>query len=259
VAIDDGRVAIVTGAGSGMGRATAVHLADQGWSVVAVDIDGTRLEWGTAVPSVVTLEADISTEAGNDEAVATAEARFGGLDGAVLNAAVIASGPVERLPIADLDRMYAVNLRGVALGLRSVIPALRRRGGGAISVTSSMSGTEGEPFNWAYGATKAGVINLVQSAAIEVGHEGIRINALCPGPVQHTGMSSTVEAARPDVYEGVRQLTALKRWGEPEEIAAVHEFLLSPASSFVTGATILVDGGVTAGHSWTRWPHEEAT
>jgi meso-butanediol dehydrogenase/(S,S)-butanediol dehydrogenase/diacetyl reductase len=255
----DGRIAIVTGAGSGMGRATAAHLADRGWSVVAVDLDREALGWAAGVGSVATLEADISTAEGNDEAVAMAEGRFGGLDGAVLNAAVIASGPVEHLPIAELDRMYAVNLRGVALGLRSVIPGLRRRGGGAISVTSSMSGTEGEPFNWAYGATKAGVINLVQSAAIEVGHEGIRINALCPGPVQHTGMSATVEAARPDVYEGVRQLTALKRWGEPEEIASVHEFLLLPASSFMTGATIVVDGGVTAGHSWIRSPHEEAT
>jgi len=245
----DGRVAVVTGAASGMGRATAVHLAERGWRVVAVDLRDDALAWCTGNDAVAPLAADIATEEGNAAMVALAEERFGGLDGAVLNAAVIAAGPIDQLPIEQLDRMYQVNLRGVVLGIRAVLPALRRRGGGAISVTSSMGGTEGETYNWAYGATKAGVINLAQSVAMEVGREGIRVNVLCPGPIQHTGMSSSAEETA-GVYDGVKGLTALKRWGEPEEIASVHEFLLSPASSYVTGATILVDGGVTAGHTW---------
>src|SRR5262249_22131193 len=110
---------------------------------------------------------------------------------------------------------------------------------------------EGETYNWAYGSTKAGVINLMQSAAMELGPQGIRVNALCPGPIQHTGMSAGAETSAA-VYEGVKSITALKRWGEPEEVAAVHEFLPSSESSYVTGATILVDGGVTAGHTWLR-------
>ncbi|HKE72336.1 MAG TPA: SDR family oxidoreductase [Acidimicrobiales bacterium] len=240
----------MTGAGSGMGCATAAHLAERGWGVVAVDLRQESLGWTEGADTVAPLAADIATEEGNAAMVALAEETFGGLDGAVLNAAVIAAGPIDQLPIEDLDRMYAVNLRGAALGIRAVLPALRRRGGGAISVTSSMGGTEGETFNWAYGATKAGVINLVQSVAMEVGRDGIRVNALCPGPIRNTGMSSAAEQT-PAVYDGVKGLTALKRWGEPGEIASVHEFLLSPASSYVTGATILVDGGVTAGHTWT--------
>jgi NAD(P)-dependent dehydrogenase (short-subunit alcohol dehydrogenase family) len=119
-------------------------------------------------------------------------------------------------------------------------------------VASSMGGVEGELHNWAYGSTKAGVINVVQSVAMEVGRDNIRVNALCPGPIQNTAMSRPVAEHSPDVYEGVRSLTALKRWGEPEEVANVHEFLISPASSYVTGATIVVDGGVTAGHTWLR-------
>jgi meso-butanediol dehydrogenase / (S,S)-butanediol dehydrogenase / diacetyl reductase len=246
------RVAIVTGAASGMGRATARHLADVGWAVVAVDRDDDGMSWAAGYKRVERLVADITSDEGNAEMVARAEERFGGLDGAVLNAAVITAGSIDGLPLADLDRMYAVNLRGVAQGIRAVVPALRRRGGGAISVVSSMGGLEGEPFNWAYGATKAGVINLVRSVAMELGPEGIRVNALCPGPIQHTGMSAGVESGEGGHYEAVTALTALRRWGEPEEIAAVHEFLLSPASSYVTGAAIPVDGGVTAGHSWIR-------
>jgi NAD(P)-dependent dehydrogenase (short-subunit alcohol dehydrogenase family) len=233
-----------------MGRATARRLADHGWSVVAVDLDPSGLAWADGLDGVVALTADIATEEGNAAMVAAAVDHFGGLDAAVLNAAVISGGGIEALPLDALDRMYAVNLRGVALGMRAVIPVLRARGGGAISVAASMGGVTGGEANWAYGSTKAGVINIVQSVALEVGRDNIRVNALCPGSIGGTGMSSRTEQDAPVVYERMAKMTALKRWGRPEEVAAVHEFLVSEASSYVTGAVLLVDGGVTAGHTW---------
>jgi meso-butanediol dehydrogenase / (S,S)-butanediol dehydrogenase / diacetyl reductase len=245
-------VAVVTGAASGMGRATAERLTSHGWSVVAVDVSEAGLAWTDGREGLTPYVGDVATEEGNAGMVATAETSFGGVDGAVLNAAVIEGGSIERLLIEELDRMYAVNLRGVALGIRAVVPALRARGGGAISVAASMSGTTGEEANWAYGATKAGVINLVRGAALDLGRENIRVNALCPGPIRGTGMSARVETDAPEVFARVRAMTALDRWGEPDEVAAVHEFLLSPEASFITGATILVDGGVTAGRTWQR-------
>jgi NAD(P)-dependent dehydrogenase (short-subunit alcohol dehydrogenase family) len=245
------RFVVVTGAASGMGRHTAAHLAEQGWGVVAVDLDAGGLDWLSDRDGVVTMVGDVSTEDGNAAMVARAEDEFGGLDGAVLNAAVIRSGGIEQVSLDDVDQMYRVNQRGVVLGLRAVIPALRRRGGGSISVTSSMGGVEGELANWAYGSTKAAVINIVQSVAMEVGRENIRVNVLCPGPIGRTGMGAGF-AEGSDLNRALSSMTALKRVGQPEEIAHVHEFLLSPASSYVTGATILVDGGVTAGHTWMR-------
>lgn len=243
-------VVVVTGAGSGMGEATARRLARAGWSVVAVDVAGERLAWAEGEANVIGHTSDVSSEEGNANFVSAALDRFGRLDAAVFNAAVIASGPIDRLPLEDLDWLYRVNLKGVVLGFRSVIPVLRDCGGGAITATASIGGMCGEERNWAYGTTKAGVINLVQSVALEVGRDNIRVNAVCPGPVQHTGMSAHVEQHAPDVYRTMQNMTALKRWGEPDEIAAVHEFLISPAASFVTGAVIPVDGGLMAGHSW---------
>ncbi len=130
------------------------------------------------------------------------------------------------------------------LGVRAALPALRKADRPAVVVTASVSGLGGDPGLWAYNTAKGGVANFVRAAALELGREGIRINAVCPGPT-HTGMTADIRQS--PVYDELRRHIPLGRWGEPEEIAAVITFLGSPAASFVNGAMVPVDGGVFAG------------
>lgn len=235
------RVVIVTGGASGIGRATIERLQGAGASVVVVDGDRRDLKDGVTCR---VLEGDVTSAEVNARAVALAEDEFGGLDAVVLNAGVAASGDIVDLPIEVFDRTWEVNVRAVLLGIRSAVPALRRRGGGRIAVTASTSGLAADPGMWPYNSAKAAAINLVRGAALDLARDGITVNAICPGPTE-TGMTAGIRGI-PAVHDALARSLPMQRWGTADEVAAVIEFFVSDAASFVTGAVVPVDGGVTA-------------
>lgn len=242
-----GRTVIVTGAASGIGRATSERFAAAGWNVLAVDLNGEMLSWTEREASIKGFVGDISSEADNQAMVKHAEEMSGGVDAVVLNAALSLNGGIEDFALGEFDRLIAVNLRGTVLGIRASIPALRRRGGGAIVVTSSTHGLAGDVGFWAYAASKHGLVGVVKSVAREVAWEKIRINAVCPGPVRATGLSTEFEAAVPEVFNQIGKAIPAQRWGEPAEIAAAIYFLASPEASYVNGIAMPVDGGTLSG------------
>ncbi len=252
----EGKVAVVTGAASGIGRATAERLADDGARVIAADLDAARLDWTDAYDAVSACPGDVTSEASNAAMVELATTRHGRLDALILNAGVADTGPIQEADLAQFDRLIEVNLRGVVLGLIAGIPALRRDGGGAVVVTSSVSGLRGDFGLWAYDAAKGGVSNLVRAAALDLAREGIRVNGVCPGPIL-TGITLPVIREHPEAMEEMRQQVPLKRFADPREVASVIAFLASPEASFVTGALVPVDGGVTASTGLMRPPHSE--
>jgi meso-butanediol dehydrogenase / (S,S)-butanediol dehydrogenase / diacetyl reductase len=241
----EARTALVTGAADGIGRATAERLARAGWSVIAADRDADKLAW-TRAAGIVGVAADVSCEADNARMAAEVEARFGALDAAVFNAGVTGGGSIDDLPFADFERVIGINLFGPVLGIKAVLPLLRKREQPAIVVTSSTMGLAGDADNWAYSASKHALIGLVRSLSRELGCEGIRINALCPGPTK-TGMTRMMEEVVPDRYAELTRKVPLQRWADPDEMASVIEFLISPGASYVNGHALVADGGAIVG------------
>jgi NAD(P)-dependent dehydrogenase (short-subunit alcohol dehydrogenase family) len=235
----------VTGAGSGIGRAIAELYAERGVAVIAVDHDEQALEELATLDRVVTLAGDVSLEEANQAAVALAVREFGRLDAVVLNAGIGGTRPWEDPgAVTAADRILAVNLRGPILGIRAAAPALRAAGGGAIVVTASVAGSRADPGNWAYNASKGAVINLVRAAAIDHARDGIRVNALAPG-LTRTRINAGVRRD-PVLTAEIERRVPLQRFAEPREQAEAVWFLTSPAASYVTGTTLVVDGGLDA-------------
>jgi meso-butanediol dehydrogenase/(S,S)-butanediol dehydrogenase/diacetyl reductase len=246
------RVAIVTGAASGIGRAATTRILDQGGRVVAVDREAPALDAlkGAHRADVRIVVGDVTLEETYERATQAAR-ELGGLNAMLLNAGSVATGQIDSLDMAEFDRIVNVNLRAVVLGVRAGLPLLRAATAPSIVVTASVSGLGGDPGMWAYNAAKGGVVNFVRAAALELGREGIRVNAVCPGPT-HTGMTAGV--LQSPMHEELRRHIPLGRWGEAHEVAAVLTFLASPLASFVNGAIVPVDGGVFAGSAqFTPW------
>jgi len=247
-----GKVAVVTGSASGIGRESAVRLAAAGAAVIGGDID---VEGGDLTASMCRdaggqaafLRTDVSSEADIAALIALAIEQHGRVDILFNNAGVTgAVGRIEKTSVEDWDRTQNILLRSVFLGIKHVVPHMKRQGGGAIINTSSLAGHRGYRAIHAYSAAKAGVVNLTRSAAIELGEHRIRVNCICPGYVI-TPMHNFRLNEGEDLEEKLAGFQPINRAGQPRDIAGAVLYFASDDAEWVTGVSLNVDGGALAG------------
>ncbi len=247
----DGRVALITGAASGIGRATALLFAEEGAKVVVADWDeakGRRVaeEIGRAGGSAAFVRVDVSQPEQVEAMVRTAVETYGGLHVLFNNAGV----EDEEAPTADYsleawDRVININLRGVFLGMKYGIPQMLKGGGGSIINNASVAGLVGFPYSAAYCASKGGIIALTKAAALDYARQRIRVNVICPGVIW-TPMVERVVAPSEEIRKTLESMQPIGRFGQAEEVARLALYLASDDSSFCTGAPFIVDGGYVA-------------
>lgn len=248
----DGKAALVTGAGSGIGRATALACAREGAKIIVADIG---VEGGEATVSMIKnaggeatfVPVNVTQAAEVEAMVAAAVSTYGRIDCAHNNAGIEGVfATTADYPEEDWDRVMAVNLKGVWLCMKYEIPQMLQQSGGAIVNTASLAGLVGAKRMPAYVASKHGVAGLTKTAALEYAKSGIRINAVCPGIIHTSMVDRMFLSRRPDLEDRLAAVEPMGRLGKPEEVAEAVVWLCSDAASFVTGHTMTVDGGIYA-------------
>ena len=250
----DGRVAIITGGSGGIGRAAAKRFVDEGAKVLIVDLEEGALR--TALDTIgsgnaSSIVADVTSDDETQRYVKAALDRYGRVDIYLANAGIEGKfTPITEYPIDTFDRVIAVNVRGVWLGLKHVIPVIAKGGGGSIVITSSTAGIHGYAGGSAYVTSKHAVIGMMRTAALECAPLKIRVNTVNPSPIETRMMRSIEEQLAPghagQAKEQFQSGVPLGRYGHPEEVADVMLFLASEQSSFCTGGVYMVDGGVSS-------------
>lgn len=255
------KVALITGAASGIGLAAALKLSESGADVVCLDLDSDGLvalreQIGASGRKCETVSGSVADLDKIDEAISLAVSQFGGLDLMVNNAGI--AGPLKKFNAvgpADFDKMVAINLKSVWYGIKAAYAPMVTRGGGSIVNVASMAGLRPNRHHSLYGMTKAGVISLTQHAAMDFAVDNIRINCLCPGPVETPIFEKMRDVLGEKAFETTRhrvqRRTVMNRYGTTDEQAAAIAFLLSDDATFITGIAMPVDGGwsISDGHA----------
>jgi NAD(P)-dependent dehydrogenase (short-subunit alcohol dehydrogenase family) len=247
----EGKSIVVTGAAHGIGRACALRFASEGARVAILDVreDGEDVaaECKDAGGDGRFYHCDVTDDGQVDSVVGRVAAEFGRIDVLHANAGRLRAGTVLETDLEEWSRIMAVNVTGMFLVIRAVVPVMQRTGGGAIITTGSISGLFGEPALSAYTASKAGVVNLTRSLAIDFAASNIRVNCVCPGWVD-TGFNDPQfehdNLTEAQIVEQIERTVPMRRQGEPEEMAGAVAFLASSDASYITGQTLVVDGGL---------------